>query len=338
MDNLIKPERLNKGDTIAVISISGGRAGDQDMLCRYETGKKRLKEIFDLHVIETPHALMGSEYLYKNPKSRADDLMWALKNPEVKAIIANMGGDDSYRLLPYIDYNIIHDHPKIMMGYSDITTTCMMFLHAGVMSYYGPNLLTPIAQPCSLDAYTKDAMIRTLFSNDIIGPILPCEQFTKIEWQDKRPEEINWNKNKGYRILQGRKKVSGRLIGGCSGPLRQIMGTNIYPDTKSWSDSILFFDAISPYGSPIAALHEWRALAASGIFNQAAGLIISEISEQEEQILLKVLREEVHREDLPVLVNVDFDHRTPMTILPVGAMAEIDCESSSFTILESGVN
>nr|WP_290462055.1 hypothetical protein [Acutalibacter muris] len=54
-------------------------------------------------------------------------------------------------------------------------------------------------------------------------------------------------------------------------------------------------------------------------------------------MLLKVLRQEVHREDLPVLEGVDFGHRTPMTVLPIGALAELDCASASFTILESGV-
>ena len=62
MKDLIVPKKLKKGDTIAFISISGGRAGDPDMIKRYETGKRRMEEIFGVHVIETPHALMGSSY------------------------------------------------------------------------------------------------------------------------------------------------------------------------------------------------------------------------------------------------------------------------------------
>ena len=59
--------------------------------------------------------------------------------------------------------------------------------------------------------------------------------------------------------------------------------------------------------------------------------------EEDRQVLQKVLKYEVHREDMPVLSNVDFGHRTPMTVLPIGAMAEVDCDSLTFTILESGV-
>lgn len=53
-------------------------------------------------------------------------------------------------------------------------------------------------------------------------------------------------------------------------------------------------------------------------------------------MLRRVLKDELGREDLPMLANVDFGHRTPMTVLPVGAMAEIDCDVGTFAILESG--
>jgi len=337
LNNLIKPKRLSKGDTIATISISGGRSGDSDLIWRYKLGKKRLEEIFELKVIETPNSMRGSDYLYKNPKARADDLMWALKNPEVKGIIANMGGDDSVRLLPYLDFDIIHSNPKIFMGYSDITTLTIYFAYAGVMSYYGANLLTPIAQPGNLDNYTKDAIWKTLFSTDVIGNILPCNRYTPIEWLDKKEDDIIWKENTGYELIQGNGVVQGRLCGGCGGPLCQIMGTHIYPNQEFWKDSIIFLESYSPYGSVLAGLHELRALNASGLFHNAKGLITPQLSSEEKSMLLTFLKYEVEREDIPVLTNVDFGHRTPMTILPVGAMAEINCSKATLSILESGV-
>ncbi len=121
------------------------------------------------------------------------------------------------------------------------------------------------------------------------------------------------------------------------GPLQQIMGTRVYPSRDLWEGSVLFIENFSPYGSVLAALHAWRALAASGAFERARGLITGDLHEEETEMLLKFLKDEVHREDLPVLTNVDFCHRTPMTVLPMGAMAEIDCEEKTFSILESGV-
>ena len=75
MKELISPRKLEAGDKVAFISISGGRAGDPDMLPRYEIGKKRFEEIFGVKVVETPNALKGSKYLYDHPEKRAEDLM-----------------------------------------------------------------------------------------------------------------------------------------------------------------------------------------------------------------------------------------------------------------------
>lgn len=147
MNELIKPNALQRGDIVALISISGGRAGDTDMLPRYHTGKARLENLFGINVIECPNSLKGSDYLYQHPEARAEDFMWSLQNTQVKGIIANMGGDDSYRIIPYVDLKLIHDNPKVFMGYSDIASWTTCFSVAGVVSFYGPNVLTPIAQP-----------------------------------------------------------------------------------------------------------------------------------------------------------------------------------------------
>lgn len=337
MNELIKPRKLKKGDTIATISISGGRAGDADMLQRYNIGKKRLKEIFGLNVIETPNALKGSRFIYNNPKARVDDLMWALKNPNVKGIIANMGGDDSYRLLPYIDYDVIRNNPKVMMGYSDISTLHNVFTYAGVTSFYGPNILTPIAQPGELDSYTKHWIERVLFSSDIIGQVMPCKAWTNINWKNVSSKDINWTPNSGYRVINGSGKVQGRLIGGCCGPMQQIMGTKIYPSCEKWKDSIIFMEIGIPYSDTISGLHLVRAFAATGMFRQAKGLICTNIGDEAEKQILKVICEEESLTDFPILANVDFGHRTPMTVIPSGVLAEIDCDKATFSILGSAV-
>lgn len=336
MHELKVPNALKSGDTVALISISGGRAGDPDMLWRYESGKRRLEEIWGVHVIATPNALAGSDYLYRHPEVRAGDLMWAMQNQEVNGIICMMGGDDSYRVLPYIDLDVIKNNPKIFMGFSDITTWVAVFAKAGIRAYYGPNLLTPIAQPAALDDDTKEAITRCLFSAGEIGDILPCRKYTQIEWRNVDKNDITWTQNTGYKIVQGNKTVRGRIFGGCAGPLRQIMGTKFFPEPDFFRECIIMLECGSPYGSTLAGLHDLRALDAAGMFRNAAGLITGPLNDEEEGILVKFLKYEAGREDIPVLSNVDFVHRTPMTVIPIGAMAEIDCGRKMFRILESG--
>jgi muramoyltetrapeptide carboxypeptidase LdcA involved in peptidoglycan recycling len=337
MEQLVRPRRLSAGDTIATISLSGGRAGDPDMRERYHIGKARLQELFGLRVVETANALKGTDFLYKHPQARVDDLMEALQRPDIKGILCNQGGDDAYRLLRYIDYSVIRNNPKVFLGFSDISTVHNMFTYAGVSSFYGPNVLTPIAQPGELDAYTYRWLRKVLFSTDAIGDVEPSEFWTKINYNNVPKEEIVWTKNTGYHVLQGSGVVQGRLLGGCTGPMQQIMGTAIFPATERWSDSIVFLEIGSPYGSALAGLHLVRAFAATGMFRHARALICTKMSEEDEQILLKVVRDEEGLPDLPILTNVNFGHKTPMTVLPIGAMAEVNCDTAALRILDPGV-
>ena len=93
----------------------------------------------------------------------------------------------------------------------------------------------------------------------------------------------------------------------------------------------------SVYGSKLAGLHELRAFAAAGAFEKAKAIITGPLDEDNEETILQVICKEVHRPDMVILENVDYIHRTPMTILPTGALMEIDCDAPEINILESGV-
>jgi muramoyltetrapeptide carboxypeptidase LdcA involved in peptidoglycan recycling len=133
MTPLIKPKSLQKGDAVATISLSWGGAGE--LLHRYEIGKKQLQDNFGLKVFETRNALKSAGYIEKNPKARADDLMEAFSDKSIKAIISNIGGDDSIRTLPFIDLSVIRNNPKIFLGFSDTTITHFACYKAGLTSF-----------------------------------------------------------------------------------------------------------------------------------------------------------------------------------------------------------
>ena len=108
---MIKPYRLKKGDKVSIVSLSRGMVGEEMFIHKYEIAKKRLEEEYGLEVVAMPNALKGIEYLYLHPEARAQDLMDAFKDPEIKAIFNAIGGDDTIRLLPYIDYDVIRNNP-----------------------------------------------------------------------------------------------------------------------------------------------------------------------------------------------------------------------------------
>lgn len=179
--DLIKPERLSPGDTVAAISLSSGAAATFPQ--RYQAGKRQLEQTFGVRVIETPNALQNDNWLYNNPKARADDLRWALENPEVRGIISTIGGDESVRILPYLDLNLIRNNPKVFMGFSDTTITLTAFLTAGVVAFHGPAMLTDLAENGGIHPYVEQSIRQLLFGGDAQGlkaPGMWSEEF--LDW------------------------------------------------------------------------------------------------------------------------------------------------------------
>lgn len=341
---LAKPNKLKRGDRVATVSPSWGGAGESEIRWRYEQGVKRLEEVFGLEVVPMPNSLKGADYLYQNPEARAEDLMTAFKDNSIKAIFANIGGDDSIRLLPYIDFDVIRQNPKIFMGYSD-TTISHLFCHkAGVSSFYGPAVLVDFAENVEMHPYTIEMVNRILFSNEAIGEIEPPKEWTSeyLEWaEENKNTRRKMQKNKGYEVLQGSGKVKGRLIGGCIEVLEFTKGTALWPEMEYWENSILFFETSEEKSEPSLVKYWLRNYAAQGILQKVNGIIFAkpydEMYYEEYKEVLQTVMQEYGLESLPILYNVSFGHTEPKIILPYGAMAAIDCEKKSFAILESGV-
>ncbi|MRH43831.1 LD-carboxypeptidase [Aquibacillus halophilus] len=341
---LVKPKKLQPGDRIATVSPSWGGAGDPELRWRYDQGIQRLKELFSLTVVSMPNSLKGSDYIYENPKARAEDLMTAFTDKSIKGIFANIGGEDSIRLLPYIDFNVIRNNPKIFMGYSDVTVSHLFCHKAGVSSFYGPAILTDFAENIEMDPYTIDKVKRTFFSSEIIGEIQPAKEWTseRLEWiEENKNKRRKMEHNQGYEVLQGFGRVQGPLIGGCIEVLEFAKGTEIWPDKKHWDNSILFFETSEEKPPPSLVKYWLRNYAAQGLLQNAKGIIFGKPQDERyyqeyKKEILTVMRE-YNLEKLPILYNLNFGHTEPKFVLPYGALAEIDCELGTFSILESGV-
>jgi len=342
--NLIKPRRLSRGDTVATVSLSWGGAGDNNLLWRYNLGKKRLEEQFGLKVVEMEHTLKGSAYLYQHPEKRAEDLMCAFLDPDIKAIFSCIGGDESIRLLPYIDFDVIRKNPKIFIGYSDSTITHLMCLKAGISSFYGVSVLAELAENIKIFDYTVSSINKSLFSSLPIGEISASQEWTgeRIEWDEENKNIAKkMYKNKGYHFLQGKGTVRGRLIGGCIDVLEMAKGTSIWPELKYFKDSILFFETSEDTPEPSLIEYWLRNYGSQGILQKVNGIIFGKPYQEKyyseyKVSILKVLKE-LGLDELPVVYNMSFGHNQPMFILPYGSMAEINCEKGSFAIKEPGV-
>lgn len=343
--NLIKPSKLKAGDTVATVSLSWGGAGDENILWRYNAGKKRLQEVFGLNVIEMSNTLKGTDYLYRHPEKRAEDLMQAFEDKNVKAVFSCIGGSESIRILPYIDFDIIRNNPKIFIGYSDTTVAHMICLKAGLSSFYGASILAELAENVEIFEYTTHWMKKVLFTDEVIGRIEPSPIWTSeyLPWEEKnKAMKRNALPNTGYELLQGSGIVRGQLIGGCIEVLEMIKGTGIWPTIDTWKDAILFFETSEEKPNPTYLEYWLRNYGSQGILNRINGIIFGKpydnlYYDEYKKVILNVVREELKLYDLPILYNMSFGHTSPMSVLPYGRMAEINCNTLDFSIIEAGV-
>ena len=341
---MIKPEKLTKGDTVAALSPSWGCAGAPRVLWQYRQGCERLQEL-GLRVIPAPNSLKGTSFLREHPEARAEDLMWAFENKEVKGIIANIGGNDSVRLLPFLSPDVIAGNPKIFCGYSDIMTLHLYCFRAGLRTFYGDNLLTNIAENGGWHPYSRYWFEKVFFDPSPIGRIEPSEEWSSdTDSRTDRSRMKTYVPNEGCRIIQGEGIVRGKLFGG-HGDLLTIK----MPDGSSmvkkedFEGSILFFEDIPEVCDLDYLTAFFDGLGKNGYLEVLHGIIIGKMRMKgsfkpyEDRIRLLV-SEKYGRPDLPVMTDLNFGHSSPVFILPYGAEAELNAEERTFSILESGVH
>ena len=340
---MLKPERLQKGDKIAVVSLSWGGLGDEMFIHKYGIAKERLEKDFGLEVVAMPHALKGSEFVYAHPELRAKDLMEAFSDPSIKGIFCAIGGDDSIRLLPYIDYDIIRNNPKMFMGYSDTTVSHFMMNKAGVVSYYGPSVMAEFGEYVRMFDYTENA-VRNILFNDSKGYEIPsCEYWSDdhVPWsvdnmdhkRETRPEEHH------YEVLSGSGIVTGVVLGGCLDVFPMIVGTEIWPEADEWNGKILLVETSEDKPGPDLVKYYFRNLGAQGILNRISGIIVGkpqaeQFYEEYKEVYRTVLNE-FNCKTLPVIYNVNIGHAAPTGILPLGIKCEIDLDNKIIRLLES---
>ena len=163
---MIIPKKINKGDKVAIVSLSSGVLGESFIKHELEIGIKRLKE-FGLIPVIMPNALKGMEYIKNHPEKRAEDLKKAFMDDSIKMIITAIGGDDTYRIIPYlmediVFINAVKNNPKIFTGFSDTTINHLMMFKAGLASYYGLAVLTTLSEYAKMDDYSLEMMRKTL--------------------------------------------------------------------------------------------------------------------------------------------------------------------------------
>ena len=228
--------------TVALVSLSAGTIGEDFVKHEVNIGLKRLEQ-FGLNVKIMPHAMKGIEYVKNHPKERANDLLAAICDEEVDMILCAIGGDDTYRLLPYLFKNnelkeAIEkaEKRKIFLGFSDTTMNHLMLHKLGFGTFYGQSFLADV---CEMEddmlPYTKK-FFEELIKTGNIKEIVPSDVWyeERTDWSESAVgTERTKHENEGFQLLQGKPVFAGKILGGCLESMYDIFDNSRYPDTIS---------------------------------------------------------------------------------------------------------
>ncbi|HAX71532.1 MAG TPA: LD-carboxypeptidase [Anaerolineales bacterium] len=335
---MIKPPRLKFGDTIGIISPSWG--GAEMFPHRVKQGVQCLRKLgFDVRLAK--HALNRKGFVSDAPENRAQDIHEMFADPDVKAIIASIGGDHSCHLLPLLDFDLIRSNPKTFMGYSDITVlNVAIWQRTGLVTFNGGTLLADFAEYPDMFEYSKEYFLKAVMGETPIGRIEPASHWTDefLDWGEKQDQTRPRNllPSSGWTWLK-EGSAEGRLVGGCLESLQHLRGTEYWAD---WQDAIFFFETSEDKPSPRTVDGTLMDYQNMGVFEKIRGLLIGRpmsYSDDEKQLLRDIVVERTRGYSFPVVADMDFGHTAPQFTLPLGVTARIDSTRKRFEIVEGTV-
>ena len=341
MLQLLKPRPLAPGSRVATVTPSWGGPGSVPH--RYEMGVRELRERFGFEVVEMPHVRADPAWVWRNPQARADDLNAAWADPTIDGIIATIGGEDSVRILPYLDPAIMRQNPKAFMGFSDITTIHTLALLNGVQTFYGPSVMAGIAENGGTLPYAEEWIRRTLMSREPPGALAPSDEWTedRTRWEDTEKARIRrpMQPNPGWMWLGGGGRAEGHLIGGCLEVLDFLRGTPWWPGPAYWDGAVFYWETSEDVPPPSQVRYVLRVYGMLGMYDRLAGMLVgrpraytAEQRAELEESIQRVVGVEFGRPDLPVVLYLDFGHTDPQMVLPNGGRVIIDPATQTITL------
>jgi muramoyltetrapeptide carboxypeptidase len=305
--SLLKPSRLQKGDTIGLISPANQIKAEEVEPVVDFLKDKGFKVKLGEHIFDQYGYLAGKD------EARAEDVNQMFADESVQGILTLRGGWGCNRILPLLDYQLIRRHPKIIIGYSDITSLLLAISsRTGLVTFHGP------VGTSTWNAFTLAYARAILVDNQMV--IL------------QNPPELPIN-----TINPG--KARGNLWGGNLSVLAAMIGSNFLPQ---WQDVILFVEDI---GEDVYRLDRLLTqLQLAGVLEQISGFIFGQCTDcpagedgEPSLTLDQVLNDLLKPLGIPAWSGAAFGHVEDKWTLPIGLPVEIDAELGTIQMLTSAV-
>ncbi|WP_422802838.1 S66 family peptidase [Streptococcus sp. FT1-106] len=316
-------KKLQKGDHIRVLSPSASIAH----LGGFEaniSAKERLEKL-EFKVSFSSHYFENDLFESASIASRVEDLHEAFLDDSVDAILATIGGFNSNELLPYLDYDLIAAHPKIICGYSDSTAFLnAIYSKTGIKTYMGPSYSS--FKMIEGQEYQTRMWLQALSQTSY--ELVPSEQWSSDAWfLPDEPRHFFPTKWKVY----AHGKASGTIIGGNLSTFSLLRGTPYAPQPDKY---ILFLESAEGYPPEIIA----RELAAIlQAYPRPEAVLFGRFPKECEmtpEIFNYVMTKHPILKTIPVMYDLDFAHTQPLFTITIGAKATVDTKAKSIVIDE----
>ncbi len=323
----IKPAPLEPGDTIMFIAPAGDLNKERVMLA-----KQRLEALG--FVVKLPDDLFRAYgYLAGTDEQRAAEIMTAFEDPDVDAIFPGTGGYGTTRILQMLDYRSIRRHPKMLIGFSDVTGLHLAIgRKAGLVTFHTPTPQYGLGSEGNLSDFSATyfwrAILKSSYYDDDGNRLTPG-------WTYEFPDAVDAPKT----LATG--KARGRLVGGNFSLIAATMGTPYEIQTKG---RILFVEDVreAPYRIDrfLSTLH------LAGKLDELNGVILCQFTHTEKEgedpsefSVNEVFEQYFADLGIPVIYGFPVGHHRFNASLPVGAMVELEAteDGNRVTVLEDPV-
>jgi len=339
-----KLRKLKRGDKIAVVSPSFcAPAIFPDV---YELGLTRLQNHFGLQVVEFP----TTRRLDATVEERAEDLIAAFEDKEIKAVISTIGGDVQVTYVKRLPKEPFIQNPKPFFGYSDNSHFANFLWLCGIPSYYGGSIMTQYAMQSQMDEYTITYLEYALFSGGK-KEVCPSSMFNEVglNWSDNNNliKKREYHKNTSW-IINGKSDAEGITWGGCLESLDEMLRHNSeIPSLEQFKNIVLFTETSEEIPSADYVSRVYRAFGERGILKNVQGILVGRAKAWEFDKPLDITEREEYRSNqynsiintvrkynatIPIILNMDFGHTDPQCILPMGMPIMIESEKNKITV------
>ncbi|MFJ9905689.1 S66 peptidase family protein [Streptomyces sp. NPDC101152] len=346
MTTISYPPKPTPGDRIAVISPGSGLPG---LFPRpHELGLERLRKEYGLEPVEYPATrTMGS-----TPRERADDIHAAFADPDVKAVMASIGGDDQITVLPLLDRELIRANPKPFFGMSDNTNLLAYLYNTGIVGYHGATVMTALGRPGAMNELTADSLRAALFTS---GPyeLRPADRWTDVnrDWADPatfeaEPETVP---GAGWTWVNADRVVEGRSWGGNLEILGWLLMADreVAHDLSVYDGSVLFLETSEELPSATEVFRTLRNMGERGLLRRFSALLMgraktwsferpnspeegARYAAEQREAVLRAMR--MYASDTPIVFDVDFGHTDPQLVIPYGGTVRVDGPARRITV------